>query len=168
MERTEPVMVVPPVYLLPSIGLWRWCKLGDVCDLVPNVAMLAGNTYAPSLEELVRDFAALVRHNVAPEGSPAEKPPGKKMFRYSFGGDLRATEVLSLGQTNTDPPYVQFKLDDPLSRDMFIPEGWARDVLRAIHGGAVAAVQWDNRLVGFPEDKQKRLIPLGRARTTKE
>jgi len=168
VEKTEPIVVVPAVYLLPVVGFWRWCKLGEICDLVPNVAMVAGNTYVPSLEELVRHFAALVRHNVLPKGNSNEKPPGKKMFRYSFGTDLRATEVPNHGRTSTDPPYAPFKLDDPLSREVFVPEGWARDTLRAIHAGAVAAAQFDSQLIGFPAEKDKQFIRLGKARTTKE
>jgi len=78
MERPNfPIVIMPRVYELP-LSMWRWCKLVEVCSVVPGVALLAGNQFTLTPEDLVRNFAGLARPN---------RPPSKeKKFRYSVGG----------------------------------------------------------------------------------
>ncbi len=156
--KREPVVVMPVVYWLP-INMWRWCKLSDICETATRVAKLAGNIYHPSPEQLVREFAALVRPNRLPEHlqSTGTEKKKKKIFRYSMDGEsVWGIEVPSEGSTRKDPPYEPFMLLPPANPEMFVPEGWARDTLRAIMAGAVSAADWGERCVGFrPEDKRK-------------
>ena len=97
MNATKnPVMIMPPVYEL-SLGVWRWCKLREVLDVVPGVASLARIDFKPlTMEILVSRFVALVRPNRLPWPAGAETSDvlKKKLFRYSLcGNGISSREV---------------------------------------------------------------------------
>lgn len=161
--------VMPPVYEL-ELGFWRWCKLKEICAIIPDIARIAEIDFAPTPEELVSRFAALVRFNRGPNFSLFENisqeeriKMKKKIFRYSKDGtNLWGTEVPI---TQPQPPYVPFQLDieTPYPKELFVPEGWVIDTLKAIRLGAVAAADFEERKVkvGFPPAKSDRnLITL--------
>ncbi len=139
-DRT-PVIVMAQVYELRSGLRWRWCRLRDVVDVVPGVARIVGVDYHPSPEELVHDFAALVRPNRPPEGVAADTFR-KKIFRFSADGEgLQGTEV-PVGYEG--PPYKPFALsiEAPYPESLFVVEGWVIDTLKAIRRGAVHAASF--------------------------
>jgi hypothetical protein len=144
MEHPDiPVVIMPPVYELP-IGIWRWCKMNEVCEVVHGVARLGGNDFTLTSEELVRNFAALAKTiNASPE---------KKFFRYSVDGkSLRATEIPMDQHHPAFPPYRPFVLDIgfPYPEEMFVPEGWVLDTFKAIRRGAKAAADFGDMKLGF-------------------
>ncbi|HUC31515.1 MAG TPA: hypothetical protein VMR99_02385 [Candidatus Paceibacterota bacterium] len=149
---------MPPVYEL-MLGFWRWCKLSEICAVVPGVARIAGNDFAPSPEVLVQRFAALVRPNIIPphiEGAGKESK-AKKIFRYSLtGGELYGPEVPLSEHGQSLPPYRPFALGvgTPYPNGLFVPEGWAIDTLKAIRLGAIAAADFGDVKIGFsPREK---------------
>lgn len=138
-------VVMPQVYDL-SFHLWRWCRLTDVCAIVPDLAARVGVEFTPTPELLVSRFAPLVKpcttcigeEVLTPNG--CERPKGRKLFRYSLNGDaIHAVEVLD---GRSGPPYTPFRLDLdlPYPEDLFVPEGWVIDTLKCVGRGAVAAV----------------------------
>lgn len=152
--RHEPVQVMPPVYEIP-LNMWRWCKLGEVCKLVPKIAWMAGNEFQPTCEELVWRFAPLVR----PVRAVGREFPRRRLFRYSLDGkDLRATPVLVEGDDEhlTCCPSPEFVLDigTPYPKDLFVPEGWVIDTLKAIRSGAESAGVWGELKVGLPAENE--------------
>ena len=159
-----PLVIKPPVYEL-SINFWNWCKLTEVCALVPELARVAEIDFNPTPEELVSRFAALVRPNRIPDhiSEEAKERRKKKIFRYSEAGNgFSGTEVPMSGPDA--PPYVPFQLsiETPYPETLFVPEGWAIDVLYAIRRGAVCAAWWDDIQVGFPpRESGRELINLG-------
>lgn len=146
MKRIEGhVRVMPPVYEI-EFGQWRWCKLGEVCEVVWALREVTELNFTPTATELVSRFAALVRPNRLPKDVDGEK---KKIFRYSRDGiSFWGTEV---PQTHPAPPYIPFKLDieAPYPPDLFVPEGWAIDTLNAVRRGCVAAADFGKQRVGF-------------------
>ena len=163
---TVPVIIKPPVYEL-TLNFWNWCKLSDVCELVPQLAKLADVDFEPSPEELVSRFAALVRLNRIPDRVPQEKREErkKKIFRFSVDGSGFWGQEVPLTGLGA-PPYVPFflPLERPYPKTMFVPEGWAIDTLYAVRRGAIAAAEWgDDVRVGFPpRDSGRDLVNLGR------
>ena len=160
--KRMPVIVMPPVYELP-IHFWRWCKLNEICVIIPDLANFAGVEFAPTPEDLVSRFAGLVRLNRIPDHIPVEKREEfkKKIFRYSQDGNsFWGTEVPIAGSVppGTYPPYVDFRLEIgvPYPKELFVPEGWAIDTLRAIRMGSVAAVDLDGMKIGFPPANSNR------------
>ncbi len=156
-SKIKPVIVQPPVYELP-INFWRWCKLNEVCAIIPDLARLNEIEFAPTPEDLVSRFASLVRFNRIPDHIPVEKKEEfkKKMFRYSQDGNsFWGTEVPISGPM---PPYVDFRLgiEYPYPKELFVPEGWVIDTLKAIRMGAVAAVDFDGIKIGFPPANSDR------------
>lgn len=159
-----PLRVFPPVYEM-HFNQFRWCRLTEVCELVPANARAAGVRFAPSAEELVSRFAALIKCNRKIENlTPAQNRKAlKKIFRYSEDGStLCGKEVPMSG--NKMPPYGRFELDisTPYLNSLFVTEEWTSDTLRAIRLGAVAAVHFldhaqkiDVRL-GFPPKENER------------
>jgi hypothetical protein len=157
-RATEPVAVTPPVYEIP-INMWRWCKLEEVCAIVPGVAKLGENDFAPSPEELVSKFAALIRLNRLPDHmtSEAKERLKKKIFRYATpdGKGLGGTEVPLIADgrdPNLAPPYAKFELDIgvPYPTGLFVPEGWVLDTLKLIRRGAVYAADYGkDGIAGF-------------------
>jgi hypothetical protein len=146
----NPVVVVPPVYELP-MNYWRWCKLKEVCEVVPQVANLSDIEFAPTPEQLVSNFAALVRPNHSPVYPPQDFPnsPKKKIFRYSLcGNGMCGKEVPTCEGT---PPYHHFNFNfgTAYPEEMFVPEGWVMDTLKAIRKGAAAAADFGDFKVGF-------------------
>jgi hypothetical protein len=147
-----PLVIKPRVYEL-TLNFWNWCKLTEVCELVPGLAQIAEVDFNPTPEELISRFAALVRPNRIPDHVPQEKREErkKKIFRYSMDGmGLSGARVPTDGMNA--PPYAPFQLpiETPYPETMFVPEGWAIDTLYAIRRGAVAAAEWDGTQVGFP------------------
>lgn len=146
-------MIMPPVYEL-SLGVWRWCKLREVLDVVPGVASLARIDFKPlTMEILVSRFVALVRPNRLPWPAGAETSDvlKKKLFRYSLcGNGISSREVPTAD--GKAPPYVPFdlRLGTPYPDGMFVPEGWVIDILKAIRRGAIAAADLGDFTVGFP------------------
>ena len=169
-------IIRPRVYEL-QICFWNWCKLSEVCELVPSIAARAGVEYSPSPEELVWHFAALVKPNRVPfRLDPKTQQPKKaKIFRYSVtGAELRGTEVPT---ENPRPPYSEFVLDigTPHPSDIFVPEGWVIDVMKAVRLGAIAAITHGEEgsdlgvknFALFPKDSGKDSIALdGSGHTT--
>lgn len=153
----QPLKVMPPVY---QLFFWNWCRLNEVCDIVPDLAATAGNEFRPGPDDLVRRFAALVRLNRLPEDA-AKNAPRKKIFRYSVdGSSFAGTEVLSdLGLREKNV----FRLDiaSPYPPGLFVPVGWVQDTLSAIRLGSVQAVQAGSHIIGFgPSGRGERLIHL--------
>jgi len=172
MKNTAAVIVRPPTYWLPIVNRWYWCKLTEMHAAVPAVAELAGNTYNPTLEELIRHFVALTRINKHPQEDSTMKP--KKIFRYSLGDGFWGIEVPYLERGINEPPWEfdlsTLKQTSPLT-EIFVSAGWAYDTLRAIHAGAIAAAHWtDNELIGYPmnDDRHKPIIRLGKIQRTSE
>ena len=153
----------PPVYELP-IHFWRWCKLNEICAIIPDLARLNGIEFAPTPEDLVSRFAGLVRLNRIPDHIPVEKKEEfkKKIFRYSRDGNgFWGTEVPITNRKA--PPYIDFRLDIeiPYPKELFVPEGWVIDTLKAIRLGAIAAVDFDGTKIGFPPaNSDRELIHL--------
>ncbi len=148
------IAVLPPVYEL-QFGFWRWCKLKEVCAIIPNLARITETDFSATPEELVSRFAALVRPNRIPEHVPQEKRETmqKKIFRYSEdGSSFWGTEV-PIG--HPAPPYVlfQLKIGTPYPEELFVPEVWAIDVLKAVRRGAVAAADFGETKIGFSSEK---------------
>jgi len=161
--RKTPVVIMPPVYEL-SLGIWRWCRLREICDAVPDIASLARIDFRPTREELVSRFAALVRPNRLPWPAAVETAEvlKKKLFRYSLcGSGISAREVPT--RDGCAPPYVPFSLElgTPYPDEMFVPEGWAIDTLKAVRRGAVAAADFGDFKIGFPpRDSAREPFPL--------
>ena len=63
---TVPLIIKPPVYEL-TLNFWNWCKLTEICALVPGLARVAEVDFNPTPEELVSRFVALVRPNRIPD-----------------------------------------------------------------------------------------------------
>ena len=156
--KKTPTVIMPPVYEL-SLGVWRWCKLREVCDVVPDVAELARIYFRPTQEELVSQFAALVRPNRLPwpAGFESVAVLQKKLFRYSLCGNGVASREVPT-QEGKSPPYVPFNLElgTPYPEEMFVPEGWVIDTLKAVRRGAAAAADFGDFKVGFPPRSSKR------------
>jgi len=149
MERPNfPIVIMPRVYELP-LSMWRWCKLVEVCSVVPGVALLAGNQFTLTPEDLVRNFAGLARPN---------RPPSKeKKFRYSVGGkSIMVTDVPTKQTDPGFPPHNPFTLGigAPYPRELFVPEGWVIDVLKAIRKGAKAAADYGDTQIGYLPDNK--------------
>jgi hypothetical protein len=164
-EIKSPLIVMPPVYEMP-MQFWRWCRLTEVCEIAVNVSGIMGPVYRPTPEELVRNFAVLTRRNKGFKNDPLRpdqntqgaNKPSIKLFRYTVDGrQLMAKEVVNKNSTYTDPPYVDFQLDNvpfPYPDPLYVPEGWALDTLRAIRQGAIRAMQWGSLVI-------QRQKPLG-------
>ncbi|HVN26195.1 MAG TPA: hypothetical protein VMT99_00890 [Candidatus Paceibacterota bacterium] len=165
----DPIVVRPVTYWLPSLNRWYWCKLTEVREVALGVALFRRLSYRPTLAALVQHFAALARYNRTINRT--EAPPRKKVFRYSFGDGLYGVDVpYHQPGGRGEPPWV-FSFGEELKQpleDMFVPEGWARDTLRAIHAGAVAAHQRGEELIGFPpvDSGSNEIIRLGMMKTT--
>ena len=165
-QPKRPLVVMPPVYKL-SVGFWRWCKLKEVCVIVPALAHCAGNDFEPTPEGLINRFAALVRPNRIPDGvTPRTDWVRKKIFRYSPDG--KAFWGTGVGISHTVPPHTPFSLGigTPYPEGLFVPEGWVIDTLRAIRLGAVAAGDFGGQLLGFTRPTGGELIHLGGKRTS--
>lgn len=147
MKRIEGhIRVMPPVYEI-ELGMWRWCKLDEVCEVVRGLREVTDTDFKPTPEDLVSRFASLVRPNRLPEGS--KETEKKKIFRYSKDGvRFWGTEVST---AHPAPPYVPFQLDigTPYPSGLFVPEGWALDTLKAVRQGAVAAADFGKFKLGF-------------------
>ena len=168
MHLDKPIIVMPAVYEIP-LGLWRWCRLVEVCAVVPGVAALAGSEFEPSAEQLVTFFSALARRN-SRQQTPAEKKTNQltpKYFRYSQdGSDLRADLV-----PDNHHPFNQdaFRLDipQPYPETLLVPEGWAIDTLKAIRQGAGAAMSQvegdEETIIGLPQTGDTIIVLKGRA-----
>ena len=149
----KPLLVRPQVYALMT-GVFLWCKLSDVCKIVPVLAAAHGHLFTPSPEELVNLFAQATRPNHSSGG-------GKrlKLFRYvrSSRRGFEMTEV---------PPnhvaQVPFHLDCgvPYSNRIFVTAGWAFDTLEAVGGGATYAIEIDGRRYGVNATKNE-MIQIG-------
>jgi len=159
MSEKRPLIVMPPVYEIP-LGVWRWCRIEEVCWVASGVASLAGISFRPTAEDLVSNFAALIRPNVLPDDE------GKKLFRFSPDGfSLGGTEV----PTKELLPHVPFRLNivGPYPNNMYVKEDWVADVLEAIRKGATSAVDYGDRILGFPpKESKKGLISLGGKKET--
>jgi hypothetical protein len=159
----HPVIVMPPVYEL-SLGIWQWCNLIEVCAVVPDLALLAriGIEFKPTPEELVSRFAALVRPNRLPWPASAETEDvlKKKLFRYSLAGNGISGREVPMEGSGKAPPYVPFNLNlgTPYPDDMFVPEGWVIDTLKAIRRGAIAAADFGDIRIGFPPRDSKKTL----------
>jgi len=145
----QPVVVMPPVYELSlgAFGPCRWCKLKEVCAVVPGLALLSRMDFSPTPEQLINRFVALVR--------PVFR---KKMFRYSLSGNEVFEQEVPI--RNEVPPYFPFNLGLGITHlnEMFVPEDWVVDTLRAIRRGAVAAVDFgDVGKIGFPPANTRRI-----------
>ena len=161
------LMVMPPVYEI-EFGQWRWCKLHEVCSVVAGLRKITETDFDPTPEELVSRFAALAKRNGGLKGPGVSEEDGarwmKKIFRYSRDGvNFWGTEVPTTYPVA--PPYVFFQLDlaTPYPQELFVPEGWVIDTLKAVRLGAVAAADFDGRKIGFAPEKSYepfRLIPL--------
>ncbi|MCX6703070.1 MAG: hypothetical protein NTV02_00030 [Candidatus Zambryskibacteria bacterium] len=144
-----PVVVMPLSYELP-LGFWKWCKISEVCAIVPNLAKLAQMRFEfnPTPEELISNFAALVRPNRLPYPAGVMNAR-KKIFRYSLSGNgFSGTEV----PTGEDaPPNKKFEIfpSHCFPQDVFVPEGWVIDTLKAIRRGAISATDRGNYMIGF-------------------
>lgn len=164
LHPTAPLVVLPPVYEL-TFGFWRWCKLTEVCAVIPELSRIAETHFSPTPEELVSKFAALVRLNKIPDHIKEEnrEKHKKKLFRFSENGTgFLATPVPLSGFEA--PPYAPFELSigTPYPPELFVPEEWAADTLMAIRKGAVSAVDFDGLLIGFPPRESRRdTIHLG-------
>lgn len=162
LEGQSVIRVMPPVYEV-AIGFWRWCKLDEVCELVPYIARLGKSEYSPTPEKLVRDFAGVVRLNRIPENitPEAREKRKKKIFRYVLPGgtNLGGTEVPLCERGHNwraAPPYSDFKLDlsIPYPKGLFVPEGWVLDTMSIIRRGAVYAIDHGNHLTcAYPENR---------------
>jgi len=145
VDRQQPQLVTPPAYWLP-FGMWYWCKLSDLMACAVRVASLVGMDYNPDLNRLVNKFAALVKPNKIPGHLSPNEVEKKKIFRYSLDGlTLYGVEVPSHGNTpnyRLDPPWTPLNFDPPLTTETFVPEGWSRDVLRAIWKGTPVALDY--------------------------
>jgi hypothetical protein len=143
MRPTFPVVVFPQVYDLP-LGFWQWCKLREVCNVVSNVALLADVRFSPTPQDLVNNFAGLVRMNHLPATAEVfnRDVTNQKIFRYSMNGMLFGMNVPE--DLPDLPPYSWFTLR-LMTREMdqvFVPKGWVIDTLKAIRFGAVAATEF--------------------------
>ncbi len=161
-----PLVILPPVYELPSGFFRRWCKLTEVCMVAHQLATATGTGFMPTPAELVSRFAALVRPNRLPKGVPEEKREGmerKKIFRFSQDGTtFSGTEVPTTHPEQ--PPYTHFALtiDVPYPATLFVTERWADETLSAIRSGAVAAADLGTVKFGFrPRGSRKSPIHLG-------
>lgn len=142
LRPPDQLAVKPMSYLLPSLH-WYWCNLHEFCALIPAIAATRGNEFAPSPEQLVSNFAGLIRLNRSPEGETNE--PKVKVFRIAFPGGTIVTGNYVPTSPNEAPPFEPFRLegvDDPYPDDLFVPEGWVVDVSSAILKGAIAAADF--------------------------
>ncbi len=142
------IAVMPPVYEI-QLGMWRWCKLGEVCEIVWGLREITGTDFAPTPTDLVSRFAALAKRNRPPNEKSEKEKWLKKIFRYSHDGiGFWGTEVPT---ERPYPPYVPFTLDigTPYPADLFVPEGWVIDTLKAVRLGAVAAADFGDHKIGF-------------------
>ncbi|MDE2001848.1 MAG: hypothetical protein KGI60_04780 [Patescibacteria group bacterium] len=140
-----PLIVLPPVYELP-FRMWRWCRLSEVCAAVPANARLAGMRFKPTPEELVSNFAELVRLNLVPDGIKDTKhePEPVKVFRYSVDGEGMSGTYVPLDilknsrivHTHPRPSPFQLDIPTPYPRRLFVRSDWALDTLAAIRRGA--------------------------------
>jgi hypothetical protein len=143
------IVVMPPVYEI-SLNKWRWCKIGEVCAVASGLGKITGSTRTFTPEQLIQNFAILARPN---KFQIHERAP-KKIFRFSLDGKgLRGVE---LPTQEPRPPYVELDLgiDTPYPPELFVPEGWALDTLKAIRRGAHAAAQWGEVYVGFTDKEE--------------
>ncbi len=179
LRASSPLMISPPSYELMfgfMANIQRWCKLSDVCDLVPELTRIAETDFKPTPEDLVSRFASLMRNNKIPGGlrkielenqhqtERADRPRSKtKIFRYSLDGTgFSGTTIPTEGFQA--PPYAPFFLpiETPYPKTLFVPEEWAVDTLYAIRRGAVAAADFGETQVGFPPRTSKsEIIHLG-------
>jgi len=146
--KADTLVIMPQVYEL-HIGLpWRWCKLREICEIVPTLARVNGINFAPTPEDLVSRFAALAHTNKPVEGVSLQGKR-KKIFRYSFGKSFSGKEVPTDGPSL--PPYAPFNLDikTPYPKNLFVQENWAFNTLKAIRRGIIAAVDFGDRKIGF-------------------
>lgn len=159
----KPLIVMPPAYEIPAPFGGYWCKLKDICELVPQIAKLAGNKFNPTPEELVSRFAALTRLNKT--AWPDQKKV--KVFRYSKdGNDFWGTDVpLDYGIKTFRHPddSLCFKLDIrlPYQKKLFVTEEWARATLNAVRRGAVDAVDYGDFKMGSRPDGGNRIALAG-------
>jgi hypothetical protein len=147
----KSIVVMPPVYEI-KIGWWRWCKLQEVCAVVPNLALLAGVVFAPTPEELVSLFSGLVR----PNRLPKEDTRKVKVFRYSRDGEgFWGTEVPKRQTRKASTPF-SLEIEKPYPIGLFVPEGWVIDTLKAIRIGIVEAADYGDYIVGWRLEGDKR------------
>jgi hypothetical protein len=161
-EFRPPLPVRPASYELPGY-MWNWCLLGELSSIVKGISETFQYDVDARPEDLVRNFAALVRYNRDPLSIAREqagKGPRKKLFRYSLDGiGLRATEVPSAdGQR---PPHAPFRLfEEPYPDTIYVPEGWAYDTLRAVRRGVYAVVEHDRSLYGWLRNSEESFVLL--------
>ncbi len=158
---TSAVAVLPPVYELP-INMFRWCNLHEVCKMAPVVAQLAGYEYAPTPEDLVHDFAALVRVWEMPSVREGATSRRAKVLKHSFGESLDGTDV---PEGRFTPPWTRFVLNigTPYPSNLFVDRRWAFDTLRAIRMGGVKGYVIDDRRMTLTPDSEictGTLLPL--------
>lgn len=133
------IAVMPRVYIFSGIPK-RWCNLKEVCELVPELARISGVEFSPTPEDLVSQFAALIRPNHRRSEKDTEQ---KKIFRYilptSVGFSFMGKEVPT---QNPAPPHAlfQFDIETPYPDELYVREDWVNDTMMAIMQGAVSAI----------------------------
>jgi len=142
-----PQVILPPVYELP-FRLRRWCKLSEVCTAATKLSQAAETNFNPTPEELVSCFAALVRPNRLRDHLGEQK----KIFRYSQDGKGFQGTYVSVNKPGT----FRLEIEGPYPEELFVPEEWAAETLRAVQAGAVAAADFGGTRIGFSPPSSKR------------
>lgn len=133
--QRQPLQIMPAVY---QLLFWRWCKLNEVCDIIPNIAANAGNDFRPSPDELVRLFAAMVRPNRLPKEDV--NAPRKKIFRYSRDGQGFGGTEVPINFGFREMATFHLDVERPYPTGLFVPVGWVHDVVNAVALGAMGAI----------------------------
>jgi hypothetical protein len=148
----KPLIIKPPVYVLPGLD-WNWCLLSELCMTIQGIARASQFEFSPTPEQLVSRFAALVRPNRNPwrESDEMRKESFVKIFRFSIDGQgFQGTDVPAEIRTNEKMNLdMLFKLhiDAPYPPGLFVPEGWAIDVLKTVYKRGIAACHQDKQLI---------------------
>lgn len=128
MTLSEPMAVMPLIYEIPLGVGWRWCKMGDVCEIAQDIARVCRPDFEPTIPELIRRFANLVKPNQQlPEGN------GKRFFRYSTDGFSMEVREVPEGL-----PFDRVSFGLPIKGNTFVPEDWASDTLGMVRKGCKA------------------------------
>jgi hypothetical protein len=145
-DRTS-VTVMPSQYEI-AIGISRWCKIAEVCDLVPELMKPYGVEISLTPEEFISNFASLTPYLSDRVTAVGEKP--KKLFRYSLDGRALDGKYVPTEGKNV-PPHKVFQLDGidggyPL--DMFVQAPWVEQALMAVRKGAICAFEYEGSVYG--------------------
>lgn len=97
-----PLIVMPGIFELPIPYQSRWCKLDDVCRIIPDLTRAVGVELFSTPEELVSRFAILTRPVRQPKNSTI-RVKKKLIFRYSLDGkSLGAKDIPLVNRDERD------------------------------------------------------------------